>query len=208
MSKKPSKCFYAAAQGHMFYKLGTGHLQGFGNGILNKTIEKDYKLWCEALDDVEAKESEMVKLQYAEDAFKKALEILQRIFGAKHLSVGYTLDRLGIASFLKKNYEEAEKNFSKALKIYRSHKRKKAAADVLTNLAKIDALDQNDEALKKLDEGLEIYESLPGEHNERIAEILTVMGDIYKELGNKKKEIEFHKEALKIYERLEKEKKN
>ena len=63
-------------------------------------------------------------------------------------------------------------------------------------------------ALNKYEEAIEILKSLHGEHHQNIAENMSLIGEIYERLGDYKKGRKIQKEALKIYELIEKEKKN
>ena len=105
----------------------------------------------------------------------------------------------------------------KALKIYRSHKMDEEVADILTNLARIHIMNLKPyEALKNYGEALDIYIPLikesTGERLEHLTlELLEAMifaGEILGQAKETKETvINFQKEAMKLYEVIEEEKK-
>ena len=125
MNKKSSESYSKGKKADILFDLGRSYMARYANGAITEDAsQKDPTTsnYTEIFGEAREDEKEVKKLQNAEDAFNKAIDLYKIRYGANHSNVAIALERIGQIRFYLGKLEEAEEYYLKVLKMYRSRK--------------------------------------------------------------------------------------
>ena len=177
----------------------------FAENISVKLIRENNKKQADFISDIAYLMYYVAEYKKAEELYKKALEIRERILGEEHPDTATSYNNLGVVYARQGEYKKAEELYKKALEI-RERILGEEHPDTATSYNNLGVVYARQGEYKKAEElykkALEIRERILGEEHPDTATSYNNLGVVYARQGEYKKAKELYKKALEIREQV------